>query len=97
MNNVHQRSDIIRRLAEKFSSLYSVDVDVSVRIILESIADSLSKGRRVEIRNFGSFDLNYHAQRVARNPKTGEKVITPAKYVPRFKAGLGLKERVDRD
>jgi integration host factor subunit beta len=95
MIKVYQRSDIIKRLAEKFSYLHLDDVDISVRVILDGIGDKLSRGGRVEIRNFGSFELNYHAPRIARNPKTGEKLLTTPKYVPHFKAGLGLRDGVD--
>ena len=56
---------------------------------------SLSEGQRIEIRGFGSFGLNYRPPRVGRNPKSGEKVHVPEKYVPHFKAGKELRERVD--
>lgn len=55
---------------------------------------SLSRGGRIEVRGFGSFGLNYRPPRHGRNPKTGDKVKVPAKYVPHFKAGKGLRERV---
>ena len=51
--------------------------------------------RRVEIRGFGTFALNYRPPRVGRNPKTGERVDVPAKYTPHFKPGKELRERVD--
>ncbi|HQX85244.1 MAG TPA: HU family DNA-binding protein, partial [Aestuariivirga sp.] len=53
------------------------------------------RGDRIEIRGFGSFALNYRPPRVGRNPKSGEKVQVPEKYVPHFKAGKELRERVD--
>lgn len=55
----------------------------------------LERGERVEVRGFGSFSLHYRQPRVGRNPKTGESVKLDAKYVPHFKAGKDLKERVD--
>jgi integration host factor subunit beta len=55
----------------------------------------LATNDRIEIRGFGSFALNYRPPRVGRNPKSGEKVQVPAKYVPHFKAGKELRERVD--
>ncbi|MBX9965254.1 MAG: HU family DNA-binding protein, partial [Burkholderiales bacterium] len=60
-----------------------------------AMAKSLSQGQRIEIRGFGSFGLNYRPPRTGRNPKSGEKVQVPAKYVPHFKAGKELRERVD--
>ena len=62
---------------------------------LDAMAESLAKGERIEIRGFGSFGLNYRPPRVGRNPKSGEKVQVPEKYVPHFKAGKELRERVD--
>ncbi|CAH1905043.1 integration host factor subunit beta (fragment) [Candidatus Nitrotoga sp. HW29] len=59
------------------------------------MSNALSKGDRIEIRGFGSFALNYRPLRTGRNPKTGSKVLVPAKYVPHFKAGKELRERMD--
>ena len=64
-------------------------------MILDAMAKSLAQGQRIEIRGFGSFGLNYRPPRTGRNPKSGEKVQVPAKYVPHFKAGKELRERVD--
>jgi integration host factor subunit beta len=64
-------------------------------MILEALSEALVKGDRIEIRGFGSFALNYRPPRVGRNPKTGEKVNVPEKWVPHFKAGKELRERVD--
>ena len=66
-----------------------------VKVILDSMSGVLSKGGRVEIRGFGSFALNHRPPRKGRNPKTGVSVMVPAKYVPHFKAGKELRERVD--
>jgi integration host factor subunit beta len=60
------------------------------------MTEALAKGDRIEIRGLGSFSLNYRPPRVGRNPKTGDKVEVPAKYVPHFKAGKELRERVDQ-
>ena len=89
------RSDLIARLACRFPQLISQDAEVSVKILLDTIADALVRGGRVEIRGFGSFALNHRPGRTGRNPKSGETVRVPAKYVPHFKAGKELRERVD--
>lgn len=68
---------------------------MAVTEILQAISNTLIDGRRVEIRGFGTFALNYHPPRLARNPKTGEKVSVPGKYAPHFKAGKELRERVE--
>jgi len=67
-----------------------------VKVILDALAETLAKGERIEIRGFGSFSLNYRPPRIGRNPKTGVKVEVPAKFVPHFKAGKELRERVDQ-
>jgi integration host factor subunit beta len=88
------RSDLIEKLAELHPQLLAKDADLAVKVILDALAGSLAKGGRVEIRGFGSFCLNYRPPRLGRNPKTGDKVKVPAKYVPHFKAGKELRDRV---
>ncbi len=89
------RSDLIMRLADLHPQLLAKDVDLAVKVILDSISATLSSGGRIEIRGFGSFGLNYRPPRQGRNPRTGEKVQVPAKYSPHFKPGKELRERVD--
>ncbi len=89
------RSDLIAKLAERYPQLLSKDAELAVKVILDTMAAALARGGRIEIRGFGSFALNYRPPRVGRNPKSGEKVNVPAKYVPHFKAGKELRERVD--
>lgn len=73
------------------------DADLAVKSILEAMVASLVNGQRIEIRGFGSFSLSQRASRVGRNPKSGEKVMVPAKKVPHFKPGKDLRERVDSE
>lgn len=89
------RSDLIARLAELHPKLQQKDAESAAKVILDALSNALAKGERVEIRGFGSFGLNYKPPRQGRNPKTGAKVKVPAKYVPHFKAGKELRERVD--
>jgi len=89
------KSELIARLAGRYPQLVAKDAELAVKTILEAMSKSLSQGQRIEIRGFGSFSLNYRPPRVGRNPKTGEKVTVPQKYVPHFKAGKELRERVD--
>ena len=70
---------------------------MAVKTILDGMTRSLSLGSRIEIRGFGSFDLNYRPPRQGRNPKSGTKVQVPEKYVPHFKAGKELREKVDEE
>ena len=90
------KSELITLLSDKFSQLVHKDAELSVKTIIDSLSNSLSKGGRVEIRGFGSFSLNHRPARVGRNPKTGEKVNVPEKFVPHFKPGKELKIKVDK-
>ena len=89
------KSELIELLSEEYPHLPVKDVELSVKNIIEQMVDNLSAGERIEIRGFGSFTLHYRAPRVGRNPKTGESVELGAKYVPHFKPGKELRERVD--
>ena len=89
------KSDLIARLAERFPQLVAKDADFAVKMILDAMSEALAKGDRIEIRGFGSFALNYRPPRVGRNPKSGDKVSVPEKWVPHFKAGKEVRERVD--
>jgi len=89
------KSDLIARLAERFPQLVAKDADYAVKMILDALAEALANADRIEIRGFGSFALNYRPPRVGRNPKSGDKVSVPEKWVPHFKAGKELRERVD--
>jgi integration host factor subunit beta len=89
------KSELIVRLAARNPRLTGRDADEAVKLILEMLGESLSEGGRIEIRGFGSFALNYRPARTGRNPKSGQKVDVPAKFVPHFKAGKELRERVD--
>ena len=89
------KSELIARLATRFPQLVAKDADFAVKMMLDAMSEPLAKGDRIEIRGFGSFALNYRPPRTGRNPKSGDKVSVPEKYVPHFKAGKELRERVD--
>lgn len=89
------KSELISKLAGRFPQLVAKDADCAVKMVLDAMTGALSRGDRIEIRGFGSFALNYRPPRVGRNPKSGERVHVPEKYVPHFKAGKELRERVD--
>src|SRR4030067_97752 len=89
------KSELIARLAARYPQLVAKDAEFAVKMILDAMTQSLVMGQRIEIRGFGSFGLNYRPARTGRNPKSGERVHVPEKYVPHFKAGKELRERVD--
>lgn len=89
------KSELINLIATKQQNLPVKDVELSINQILEYMSESLSGGKRIEIRGFGSFNLHYRPPRNAHNPKTGEKVSTVAKFTPHFKPGKEMRERVN--
>ena len=89
------KSDLIEKISFSHGHLSYKDVELSIKTIIEQMADRLSSGERVEIRGFGSFSLHYRAPRMGRNPKTGERVPLRGKHVPHFKPGKELRERVN--
>lgn len=89
------KSELIEKLSRKQQQLPYKDVELAVKTILDQMGHSLSNGERIEIRGFGSFSLHYRPPRMGRNPKTGEAVALGPKYVPHFKPGKELRERVN--
>ncbi len=89
------RSELIEKLSAQQAHLSLADVELAVRTIIDQLGSALAHGERIEIRGFGSFALHHRPPRVGRNPKTGEPVALPGKYVPHFKPGKALRERVD--
>ncbi len=89
------KSEIIDILSRKQSHLSSRDVELSVKMLLDKMSETLSDGGRIEVRGFGSFSLHHRAARKGRNPKTGDQVELPPKHVPHFKPGKELRERVN--
>ena len=83
-------------MARRSPQLTAKDAEIAINAIFDAMISSLASGQRIEIRGFGSFDINHRPPRTARNPKTGEKVAVPEKFVLQFKAGKALKARVDR-
>ena len=88
------KKELIQIIANEQEQLPYKDIELSVKTIIESMMDSLRRGQRIEIRGFGSFCLRYRKSRIGRNPKSGESVDIEERYVPHFKPGKDLKERV---
>lgn len=89
------KSELIERIAEQQDQLSPKDIELGVKLILEEMSQALAVGERIEIRGFGSFSLHYRSSRMGRNPKTGEAVKLEGKYVPHFKPGKELRDRVN--
>lgn len=91
------KSQLIQRVAAANPHLYQRDVERIVNVILDEIIASLARGDRVELRGFGAFTVKHRAARQGRNPRTGETVFVEEKFVPFFKTGKELRERLNRD
>ena len=90
------KSELIERIAARQTQLSAKDVELAVKTLIEQMSETLAAGHRIEIRGFGSFSLHYRAPRIGRNPKTGESVGLAGKYVPHFKPGKELRDRVNQ-
>jgi integration host factor subunit beta len=89
------KSELIERIAGRQLQLSAKDVELAVKAIIEQMSQTLASGNRIEIRGFGSFSLHYREPRLGRNPKTGETVELAGKYVPHFKPGKEMRDRVN--
>jgi DNA-binding protein HU-beta len=87
------KSELISVVAEK-ADLTKKDTEKVVSAVFESIEESLSKGEKVQVIGFGTFDIRDRKEREGRNPATGETIQIPAVKVPVFKAGKALKDSV---
>lgn len=91
------KSELIELLSRKQKHLPAKDVELAVKHLLELMSNALASGERIEIRGFGSFSLHYRPPRLGRNPKTGDAVALAGKYVPHFKPGKDLRDRVNQN
>jgi integration host factor subunit beta len=89
------KSELIQRIAELNPHLYQRDVERIVSTIFDEIADALARGDRVELRGFGAFSVKQRGARVGRNPRTGAAVKVAEKWIPFFKTGKQLRERLN--
>lgn len=89
------KAELVEKVANQIN-LTKKQTEVVVNTVFQSITDSLTEGKKVELRGFGSFRIRQRNARMGRNPKSGDKVEVPAKKVPFFKAGKELRELVDK-
>jgi integration host factor subunit beta len=89
------RSELIQKIADENPHLYQRDVERIVNTIFNEITNSMAEGNRVELRGFGAFSVKKRDARTGRNPRTGESVQVEQKYVPFFKTGKLLRDRLN--
>lgn len=91
------KSELIQKMADANPHLYHRDVERIVNVLLDEIITALSRGERVELRGFGAFSVKRRGSRMGRNPRTGDVVHVGEKFVPYFKTGKEMRERLNRD
>jgi len=87
------KAELVREVAEK-TGMTKKDTALLVNALFETIMDALSKGEKVQIAGFGIFEVKERAERVGRNPRTGEEIKIPPRKVPVFRVGKELKTKV---
>lgn len=91
------KSELIQKISANNPHLFHRDVERIVNVILDEIIDALARGDRVELRGFGAFTVKHRTARQGRNPRTGEPVSVDEKFVPFFKTGKELRDRLNGD
>lgn len=89
------KSELIAKIAASNPHLYQRDIERIVNVIFDEIVDALARGDRVELRGFGAFTVKHRPPRQGRNPRTGASVEVDEKFVPFFKTGKELRERLN--
>ncbi len=89
------KSDLILRLTEKYPHLLQRDIERIVNTVFDEISNALARNNRVELRGFGAFSVKKRDARQGRNPRTGQAVSVAAKFVPFFKTGKQLRDRLN--
>ena len=91
------KSKLLKQLSKNYPNFLNKDLEKFTDIILKEIKRTLKRGERVELRGFGIFSTNIQKARISRNPKTGEKVHTPAKKTIHFKMAKDLFKKLNNN
>lgn len=94
MQTVTKR-ELVQRIAEK-TGVQQISAKEVIQSFLDEMINELAKGNRLEFRDFGVFEPKSKAERVARNPRTGDKVQVPEKTTVKFKVGRLMKKKIQR-
>ena len=89
------KSELIQKVANANPHLFHRDIEKIVNVMFDEIVAAMARGDRVELRGFGAFTVKHRAPRVGRNPRTGTTVSVGEKFVPFFKTGKELRERLN--
>ena len=88
------KTELIDAVAKK-GELTKKDAEKAVNAVLDAVTDALAAGEKIQIVNFGTFEVKTRAARTGRNPKTGEAMEIAASKTPAFSAGKALKDAVN--
>ena len=91
------KSKLIKELKKSYPNFLIRDLDKVVEIILKEIKETLKRGEGVELRNFGTFRVNFQKASIRRNPKTGEKVSVPKKRTIKWKMSKYLFKKLNNE
>ncbi|UXM94815.1 MULTISPECIES: integration host factor subunit beta [unclassified Bartonella] len=91
------KSELVQIIASRNPHLFQRDVENIVSTVFNEISDALAEGNRVELRGFGAFSVKNRPSRVGRNPRTGDAVEVEEKWVPFFKTGKELRDRLNSE
>jgi integration host factor subunit beta len=89
------KSELIQLLANANPTLFHRDIERVVDTVFNEITNALTNGDRVEIRGFGAFSTKIRSARTGRNPRTGASVEVLEKFIPHFKTGKLLRDRLN--
>lgn len=89
------KSELVQIISNRNPHLFQRDVENIVNAVFDEIAEALAEGNRVELRGFGAFSVKHRPSRSGRNPRTGDSVDVEEKWVPFFKTGKELRERLN--
>ena len=89
------KSKLLKQISNSYPNFLKKDLEKFLNIVLSEIKMALKKGERVELRGFGTWSTNTQKSRISRNPKNGQKVLTPKKKVIHFKMSKELFKRVN--
>ena len=88
------KTELIAAVAEQ-AELSKKDAEKAVAALVDVISEELVKGERVQLVGFGTFEVSERPERDGRNPRTGEAMKIAASWMPRFKVGKALKDKVN--
>jgi integration host factor subunit beta len=90
------KSELVQSISVQYPHLYRAYVDKIIDTIFDTIITAMTRGDRVELRGFGVFSTKVREARIGRNPRTGVEIQVTKKVVSGFKAGLDMRERLNR-